>query len=69
LYTKKTCVDQYNDINLRKAKVQQDIAELDKNILIQKQKANSDHYLSQARQNKMKEEILELSLKNSINEI
>lgn len=52
-----------------RAKVQLDIAELEKNILIAKQKADSDHYLSQARQNKIKEEILELGLKTSKKEI
>jgi len=52
-----------------RARVQLDIAELEKNILIAKQKADSDHYLSQARQNKMKEEILELSLKTNKKEI
>jgi len=55
-------------MKLMKAKVQLDIAKIEKNILIAKQKADSDHYLSQARQNKMKEEILELTLKTNKNE-
>jgi len=37
--------------------------------LIAKQKADNDHYLSQAKQNKMNEEILELSLEKNKKEI
>lgn len=67
--TKKTFVEKYNDMKLMRASVQLDIAELEKNILIAKQKADSDHYRSQARPNKMKENILELSLKTNKKEI
>ena len=53
-------------MKLMQTRVQLDIAE---NILIAKQKADNDHYLFQAKQIKIKEDILELSLKTNKKEI
>ncbi|KAL5246042.1 hypothetical protein ACI65C_013450 [Semiaphis heraclei] len=63
LYTSKEKFhENYNDLNIKRAKIELEIAEIVRNALIEKLKSDKEHYISQYKQDKLKEEILEHEL-------
>jgi len=61
-----------NDNNILKRKhsdIKLEILEIEKIVTIEKLKAERDNYTSQAKQNKLKEEILEYELKKKLKEL
>lgn len=53
---KDTFIENYNVLKRKKAEVQLEAAELEKNILIEKLRAEKDHNISQAKQDRLKKE-------------
>ncbi|KAL5237160.1 hypothetical protein ACI65C_004570 [Semiaphis heraclei] len=63
LYTsKENFHENYNDLKIKRAKIELEIAEIERNALIEKLKSDKEHYISQYKQDKLKEEILEHEL-------
>jgi len=60
--TKEKFQENYNDLKIKRAKIELEIAEIERNALIEKLKSDKEHYISQYKQDKLKEEILEHEL-------
>lgn len=60
--TKEKFHEHYNDLKIKKAKIELEIAEIEREMLIEKLKSDKEHYISQYKQDKLKEEILEHEL-------
>ncbi|KAF0713510.1 Myb DNA-bind 5 domain-containing protein [Aphis craccivora] len=60
--TKEKFHEHYNDLKIKKAKIELEIAEIEREMLIEKLKSDKEHYISQYKQDKLREEILEHEL-------
>lgn len=55
--------ENYNDLKIKRAKIQLEIAEIEKNMLIEKAKSDKEHYTSiNNKQDMLREKILEYEL-------
>jgi len=60
--TKEKFHEHYNDLKIKRAKIELEIAEIEREVLIEKLKSDKEHYISQYKQDKLRAEILEHEL-------
>ncbi|XP_060855046.1 uncharacterized protein LOC132932696, partial [Metopolophium dirhodum] len=66
---KESFINDNNNLKRKQSDIKLDILEIGKIVAIEKLKEERDNYISQAKQNKLKEEILEYELKKKLKEL
>lgn len=67
--TKESFTNDNNNLKRKHADSKLEILEIEKIVPVEKLKAEKDNYTSQAKQNRLKEEILECELKTKLKEL
>ncbi|KAF0708399.1 myb/SANT-like DNA-binding domain-containing protein 3, partial [Aphis craccivora] len=66
---KESFINDNNNLKRKQSDIKLEILEIEKIVAIEKLKGERDNYISQAKQNKLKEEILEYELKKKLKEL